>query len=56
MPRRNPTPPPPNTLARQLLHRAESYRHYIPEWPALAESLEREARQLMAAAAAKRAA
>lgn len=36
--------------ARQARERAEMYRHFIPQWPALAESFEREAAQIEAAA------
>lgn len=31
---------------RMLRQRAEMYRHFLPEWPALAESFEREAAAL----------
>ena len=29
--------------AERLLKRADSYRRFLPDWPALAQSLEREA-------------
>ena len=37
------------TRASDLMHRAASYRRFIPDWPALWQSFEREAAQLRAA-------
>lgn len=39
---------------RKLQHRAELYRQFIPGWPALAESFEREAARIAAALKDKR--
>lgn len=35
-----------NRAVAALLERAEMYRHFLPDWPALAESFEREAAAL----------
>lgn len=37
------------TSLRKLERRAELYRHFFPEWPALAQSFEREAERIAAA-------
>lgn len=38
---------------RSAEYRAEMYRRFIPDWPALAEAFEREAKRLAAALKAK---